>query len=149
MTHRAQQIVDAFADRVLAYVEAKGRKVYRHRRLTLDPSQDELPAYSFDFGEDNPIPSTLSGTYSEISVQVTALLAGPTEVEVQDAALDMREKCEDVADLERLAANGQKLGLAFVHAVRWGGAGELEINTSGRLFVAVYPFTWIFQYRMR
>lgn len=149
MTHPVEQIQDAFADRVLAYVESKGRKVYRHRRLTLDPEQDELPAYSFDIGEDNPIQSPLAGVYSEISIGVAALFAGPVEQDVKAAAIDMRLKCEDVADIERLAPSGQKLGLTFVHAVRWGGAGDLDVNTNGRIFVAVYPFTWIFQYRMR
>src|ERR1700741_718450 len=94
MTHRAEQVLDAVAELVRARVNASGNsavKVLTHRRFTLDPEQDELPAISIDYGEDRPSESeSLGSIYSTLSVECTAFVSSPLEAEIRKKLLELR-----------------------------------------------------------
>lgn len=133
MTHRVEQIVDAIAALVSARVGPKGSKVYTHRRLSLALEQDELSAYSVDFGELEVIEETEDEIYWAVVCPVTALVELPTEPEAKTAILSAdRESYRAI-----MASPGAgmpwsvKLGLSFVITVQprgWDEAPEYATN---------------------
>jgi hypothetical protein len=129
---------------VLTRVQASGAKVYTHRRISLSLEQDELSAYSVDFGEDRRIDSQYLGMIdSELAVQITALVEKATEHEARLALLEMRR------EQHRAVMTAPRLGLQdFVITTRYGGAEAPEIGTDGENIIAALTSTWLVHYRM-
>jgi hypothetical protein len=149
MTHRAEQIVDALVTLIQAQVEALGAKVYAHRRTSLDPEQDEMPAISVDVGEDQPADwKGLDTLGSAFNVHVTHIATGAREEDARGAIMDLREKTEALLLSHRRAPAGQKLGLTFVYSIQYDGAGELESLTEGELYVAGVLAKWTVAYQL-
>lgn len=142
-THRAEQIIAAAAEIIRARVEPKGIHVYAHRRLSLDPESDELPAISVDFGPDEPADQeTTHYVDSKLTVQATAVAASFDEIELRRQLLELRRE----AHIALLA--DETLGLEFVVQATYGGADEPEFGTSGAKLLGVLTSSWIFYYRM-
>lgn len=144
MTHRADQILTAVRDAIAARVEASGVRVYTHRRLSLDPEQDELPAITVDYGEDRRADSqTLGKIASDLFVEVTAIVAKPTEPEAREKLLELR------AEIHRAVMASPKQGIPdVVVSTFYGGAAAPEVDTDGEQIVAALVSTWIVRYRM-
>jgi hypothetical protein len=144
VTHRAAQIIEAVASAVRTRVSASGAKVYEHRRLSLSLEQDEMSAYSVDFGEDRRLDSQFMQMIdSELAVQVTALVEKPTEAETREALLDMRR------EQHRAVMIAPRLGLQdFVIATRYGGAEAPEFLTDGENIIGALTSIWLVHYRM-
>lgn len=150
MAHRAEQIIDAGKDAVAARVGARGTHVYTHRRQTLQPTQDETPAISVDFGEDTPADfAALDGIRSSLAVQFTVKTYAPTEEEARIALLEARDEIDIVMDAANNAPAGQRLGLSFVNSIRYGGATVPDVDPEGEQFVGEIACTWIADYQMR
>lgn len=144
MTHRAEQILTAVTAAIAARVEKTGVKVYTHRRLSLDPEQDELPAISVDYGEDRRADSQTLGTIASfLSVEVTAIVAKQTEPEAREQLLELR------AEIHRAVMANPKQGIPdVVVSTYYGGAAAPEVDTDGEQIVAALTSTWIVHYRM-
>lgn len=147
MTHRAAEILDAVAALVLARVNASGNsgvKVFTHRRFTLDPEQDELPAISIDYGEDRPAESrSLSSIGSVLSVECTAIVMSPHEDELREKLLELR------AEIHRAVMANPRLGLPdVVVSTFYGGAGAPAIEAEGEQLVGALTSTWLVRYQM-
>lgn len=147
MTHRADEILSTLAESFSTRAAVSGWKVFKHRRESLSEQQDELPAYSFDFGEDAPSESQpLRGINSQLNVVATAVVSKPTEAEVRELLLEMREASDTIFDE---AMHGARFGLTFVYGIGYGGASAPEIDASGETIVGSLSFTWVFGYRLR
>lgn len=128
---------------IAAVVEPLGVKVYAHRRLSLAADQDELPAISVDFGEDNP-QQELSGAIfdSLLSCQITAIVARPEEPDVKTELLDLRRRIHIALMADRT------LGLSFVINTHYGGTEAPELDVSGDAVVGWLTSVWNAYYRM-
>lgn len=147
--HRAEEILVAGADFLSERVVRKGWKVFKHRRETLDHSQDELPAYSFDYGEDSPATDQpLKAINSVLSVVITSVAVGPTEGDVRAKLLEMREETDALMD-EHMHDTTPRFGLSFVYGMGYGGASAPEISADGETFVGSLSCTWSIAYRLR
>lgn len=144
MSHRAAQIIDAVAGLVRARVEASGVKVFTHRRHTLDPEQDELPAISVDYGEDRAAETrTLNSIDSILSVECTAVASSALEAELREDLLELR------AQAHRSVMADRRLGLPqFVVNTFYGGANAPAIDADGEQLVGELTSTWLVHYRM-
>lgn len=144
MTHRADQIIDAIVTAISAQVYATGVKVFAHRRYSLAADQDELPAISVDFGEDNPVDVDETGGYfdSLLSVPITSIVALPEEADVRAELLDLRRQSHIALMSDRT------VGLSFVINTHYGGAEPPEIDVDGDLVVGSLTGVWIVYYRM-
>lgn len=142
--HSVETILDAVASAVRARVEAKGQKVYIHRRLTLSLEQDELSAHSVDYGEDQRLDQQFVGVIdSELSVQTTAMVAKPTEQEVRTTLLDMRR------EQHRAIMGSPRLNIPnLVVTTRYGGAQEPEIAIDGEFVVGALTSVWRVHYQV-
>lgn len=138
MSHRAQQIVDAVASLITARVQDLGVKVYTHRRLSLDPEQDEMPAISVDFGEDRRADSqTTLMIRSALSVEVTVIVSESDEYDCRTRLLDLRR------EVHRAVMADQRLGLSdFVVTTSYGGAEAPSIAAAGRKVAGELTSTW-------
>lgn len=143
MAHRADAIVDAIVAAITAQVGPSGAKVYAHRRLTLLADQDELPAISVDFGEDNPA-QELTGAYfdSLLSCQITAVAAAREEADLKTELLDLRRQIAIALMADRT------LGLAFVVNTHYGGTEAPQIDASVDPIVGELVSVWNVYYRM-
>ncbi len=147
--HRASQIVDALAALHSASVEPLGWHVYTHRRESLDPAQDELPAISIDVGEDQPADwKGLQSIGSALNVEITLLATDPLEADARELVLTMRQQSEALMLAQLMAAAGSKLGLGFVYSIRYDGAGPLLAEADGQQFVAGLVSKWIVAYQL-
>lgn len=137
MSHRAQQIVDAIAALITTQVQAAGVKVYTHRRLMLDPEQDELEAVSVDYGTDTADDTSSSGIYWSLSVIATAVFVSAEEFSVRAGLLQLRKDIHRAILANPAAGMPWKitLGLPFVINVLPINAQEPEIGTSGEKLV--------------
>ncbi len=144
MTHRAEQILTAVRDAISARVAASGVNVYTHRRLSLDPEQDETPAISVDYGEDRRADAqTLGMIASLLSVEVTAIVADAEERDVRSRMLELR------AEIHRAVMADPQLGLReFVVSTYYGGASAPEVDTDGEQIIGALQSTWVVHYRM-
>lgn len=144
MAHRADQIIEAIAALVRARVEGPlGCKVYTHRRLSLDPEQDEIPAISVDFGEDTPAVQSIGFIDSILTVPVTAIAREPTEPELREKLLELRREVH-IAILADV-----KLGLpSFVIQAAYGGAEAPDVDVSGDMTAGTLTSNWLVHYRM-
>lgn len=144
MTHRADQIISAIVSAIDARMKPKGVHVFEHRRDSLDEDQDELPAYSVDFGEDNPADVDETGGYfdSLLTVPVTGVVALPIEEEAKAEALDLRRQAAIAICADRT------LGLSFVINTMYGGADAPVVDASSGLYVVEYTSIWTVYYRM-
>ena len=144
MAHRAEQIVDAIAALVRARVQTTGVHVYTHRRLSLDPDQDEMPAISVDYGEDSRAESqTTLMIDSVLSVECTAVVSEPDEFDCRKRLLDLR------AEIHRAVMTDRQLGLpVFVVNTSYGGASAPSLFAEGKNIVGELTSTWLVHYRM-
>lgn len=142
-THRAEQIIAAAAEIIRARVEPKGIHVYAHRRLSLDPESDELPAISVDHGPDEPVePETTIYIDSLLTVHTTAIVTSFDEVDLRRKLLELRRE----AHVALLA--DETLGLDFVVHAIYGGAEEPDFGVVGKKLIGVLTSNWTFYYRM-
>lgn len=143
--HNAQQIIDAVATIVRARVEASGVHVYTHRRLSLDPEQDEMPAISVDYGEDSRAQGqTTLMIDSVLSVEITAVVSENDEVDCRTRLLALRR------EIHRAVMADQRLGFGaqgFVVTTSYGGASAPTIGTAGRDIAGELTSTWLVHYR--
>lgn len=143
MSHRAQTVLDAVAALVRARVEASGVKVFTHRRYTLDPEQDELPAISVDYGEDRKADTrTLNSIDSVLEVQCTTVVQSPHEDDLRSKLLDLR------AEIHRAVMANHRLGLAFVSTTYYGGASAPLLDEEGEYLQGELTSTWLVLYEM-
>lgn len=150
MTHRAEEILVSSAALLSAVVVPKGWKVFKHRRETLDQQQDELPAYSLDYGEDQPADlQPLKGVNSVLNLVITAVTVGPTEADVRAKLLEMRKQADALMDEHMHEVGQQRLGLTFVYGIGYGGASAPAVNADGELFVGSLGSSWSIAYRLR
>lgn len=142
MTHRAQQIIDAVATAVRTRVEPTGVHVYTHRRLSLDPEQDEMPGISVDYGEDRPAESqSFAEIRSALAVEITAVVSEADEYDCRTRLLSLRR------EIHRSVMADQRLGLpVFVVTTAYGGASEPTIGAAGRKIAGEITTTWLVQY---
>lgn len=142
--HRALQIIDAVAGLVRARVEAGGTKVFTHRRYSLAGDQDELPAISVDFGEDQRADSVFIGAIdSVLAVQVTAVSQDPDEKALRLKLMELR------TESHRAVMADQRLGIGSVVVTTfYGGASAPDIGTDGEQHVGELTSTWLVRYRM-
>jgi hypothetical protein len=148
VTHRAGQIVDAIAELLAARVSST-IKVFKHRRLSLADDQGELPAISVDFGEDQPAgDQPLRGINSVLNVVITGVAVAPTEDELREKLLVMREASDDLMD-EHMHQIQPRLGLTFVYGIGYGGAAAPDINADDESIVGSLASNWNVGYRMR
>lgn len=149
MTHRASQIVEAIASALRVRAEPNGIHVYTHRRESLAAEQDELPAISVDFGDDEPTEGYLSSVDSGLMVVVTIIVKATRTEDVRALLLDWRDVSDDVMETARLSPDGQKLGLSFVNGIRYGGASAPDINPEGEQHSGALECRWTIDYRLR
>ena len=143
MAHRAAQVIDAIAALVLARV-GPSVKVFTHRRFTLDPEQDELPAITVDYGEDRKADSsTLGSITSLLSVECTAVVVAPLEADLRATLLELR------AQIHRAVMANHRLGLPdIVSTTFYGGASAPGIDAEGEQLVGELTSTWLVLYDM-
>lgn len=135
--------MDAIAEAIRARVESKGWHVFMHRRLSLDATQDQLPAITVDFGEDQPADSQLLDSLgSALSVMTTCRAVEAEESALRSLLLDMRVECHRGVMADR------RQGLSFVVSTFYGGASAPEIDPEGEAFSGGLTSTWLVQYRM-
>jgi hypothetical protein len=148
VTHRAGQIVDAVAELLTARVSST-IKVFKHRRLSMADDQGEMPAICVQFGEDAPAEDQpLRGINSVLSVIITVVAVAPTENELRQKLLEMREASDDLMD-EHMHQIQPRLGLTFVYGIGYGGAAAPDINADGEQPDGSIDSTWNVGYRMR
>lgn len=144
--HRAAQIIDAIVARLQASATlgVNPENVFSHRTLSLAEDQDELPAETVNFGEDEPAEFTmLDGTFSStLDVLTKAYFVGDDESAVRQALLAMRTETHKAINLR------QTLGLSFVMKVGYGGASAPEINTEGERCAGAQESRWPVTYFM-
>jgi hypothetical protein len=143
LAHRAAQIVDAIASIVQDRVRKLGVKVYAHRRLSLDPEQDELPAISIDYGEDRRGEQQLQMIASMLAVETTAIAIGSEEAQLRRQLLDYR------AEVHLALMADPRLGLPdVVVTTSYGGAAAPIFDYTGELLAGELTATWLVIYRM-
>lgn len=145
MSHRAEQILEAVAALVRARVEASGVKVYTHRRLSLDPEQDELPGISIDYGEDRRSDnnSVLGRITSLLTVECTAVVMEALEADVRAKLLELR------AQIHRAVMADPRLGLPdVVSSTFYGGAAAPGVDEAGELIAGELTSLWLVLYDM-
>lgn len=143
MSHRAGQVIEAVASILSARVLPKGHKVYTHRRISLASEEDQLPAHSVDFGEDQRAESKFIGTIDSVLTVITTVVAtAADEQALRTLLLDLRR------EQHRAVMADPKLGLAFVVNTLYGGAEAPEILTDGEELVGVLASSWLVHYRM-
>jgi hypothetical protein len=119
-------------------------KVFTHRRFTLDPEQDELPAVSVDYGEDTKADtSTLGMIDSVLAVQATAVIQDTDEASLRTRLLELR------AEIHRAVMSDRRLGLPdFVVSTYYAGASAPAIDPEGEQLVGELTSNWLVHYRM-
>jgi hypothetical protein len=142
MTHRAKQIVDAVADRVLARVQASGTKVFKHYRFRLDDEQDELPAISIDYGDDQPSGGTLTEYESVLTVEANAIASEAYAEELHAKLMELR------AEVHIALRTDPKLGLPFVLTTEYGAVDKPEVSTRGEKLVGACVARWLVTYNL-
>lgn len=149
MTHRAEQIVDALAALISAREGPDGVHVYTHRRLTLDPEQDEMPARSVDFGELEVIEETEDEIYFALACPVTAVVMLPTEPEAKTAVLAAAREIHRAIMASPAVGMPWRvtLGLAFVITVRPLGWTAPEYEVSGEQIVGTITTNWRIEFK--
>lgn len=146
MTHRVEQIIDAMTE-VINSVTPSTVKVYAHRRLSLSEDQDELPAISVDFGEDQPADGDgshdLGGTIqSLLTINVTGLVAATDEPTLRRKLLDLR------TDVHIAINKNTGLGLPFVLDTHYGGANPPASDVSSEVIIGELTSVWGVRYEM-
>lgn len=137
-------MLDAVAALVRARVEASGVKVFTHRRFTLDPEQDELPAITVDYGEDRKSDMSVLGRITSLlSVECTAVVMAPLEADLRSTLLELR------AEIHGAVMANQNLGLpSVVSATFYGGASAPAVDADGEQLVGELTSTWLVLYDM-
>ena len=147
MTHRACQIIDAVADAIKSTVPSN-INVYAHRRESLAEDQDELPAISVDFGEDEPIgddgSDKLDGTITSLlTVNVSGLASDIEESLLRRSLLQLRTHAH--VAIKR----NKDLGLPFVLDTHYGGANPPDVNVEGDTLIGELTSVWGVRYELR
>lgn len=147
MPHRALQIIDDLAA-ALAANTSLGADVFKHRRLTLNLEEGELPAVSVRMGDDDPAGpagvDNMAFIDSLLVVAVDALvqIPGGDESAVIDALLELRRQIHITLQSDITQ------GLSFVSDTRYGGAAEPTISTDGSHLAGLLTSRWVIRYRM-
>ncbi len=144
MTHRADQIIDAVVDAIKSFVPSN-IKVYPHRRMSLIDDQDELPAISVDYGEDEPIGDDgsefLDGNIASLlTVNVTGLASEIEESLLRRSLLELR------AHVHVAVKRNKDLGLPFVLDTHYGGANQPDVNVDGDTLIGELTSVWGVRY---
>lgn len=147
MSHRAAQIIDAIVTRLQSSTTlgVNAQNIFAHRTLSLAENQDELPAVTVNFGEDEPGEYTmLDGSFSStLEIFTKAYVVGEDETAARQALLTIRAETHKAIDLR------QTLGLSsFVLKVGYGGASAPELDTEGELCVGAQESHWLVTYFM-
>lgn len=142
MKHRAERIIDAVASMLEQQLGPRGYHVYKHRRQSFDPQQDELPALTVNFGPDEALPSGTGVWNSRLQVLISAIAATPSEPELMQQLFKMR------ADSHIALMEDPYLGLDFVIGLTYDGASEPEHNGQTELYVGVLTSSWLVDYQM-
>lgn len=136
-------MIEAVVSIIGARVTAAGGHVYAHRKLSLSSDENQLPAISVDFGEDQRADTKLIGSIGSIlSVQTTAVVTALLEQDIRLQLLSLRR------EIHRAVMADARLGLSFVINTLYGGAGEPEIMTDGESIVGALTSTWLAYYQM-
>lgn len=143
MTHRAEQVLVAVAAAIETAVQPSGVHVFTHRRFSLAANQDELPAISVDYGEDQPF-TDRNNVYidSRLVVQITGVAQSHDEADLRQLLLELR------ASAHAAIAADFTFGLDFVITAAYGGAAEPEIDVDGEYVIGALTSTWVVHYRM-
>jgi hypothetical protein len=145
MTHRSAQILDAIAALVRTRVAPSGNHVFTHRRLSLDPDQDETPAMSVDFGDLSVDMKDPDEDYFDCSL---AVLIRSVDVNAEEGPL--RESLMTLAVQQQAAVNSVSLlGLGFVFDVIYTGWAAPDIDASGERLVGIIDSSWQIKFRMQ
>lgn len=145
MSHRAQQIVDAVAGKLVASATL-GASVYKHRRESLDEGSQELAAVVVDYGADDPLSdlgaSNVAFLDSLLEVRTRIVLRASSEEEALEGLLGKR-----VAVHVALMADRSQ-GLAFVIDTRYSGAEPPGLDSGADRVVGSLVCRWLVHYRM-
>lgn len=145
MTHRAQQIIDAVAALVRARVEPSGVKVFTHRRLSLDPEQDELPAISVDYGDLTVDDKDPEEDYFDctLAVMTTAVAVNAEESLLRNQLLAMTVEAQAAINAVPL------LGLNFVNDTILIGWATPEVGQTDEFLAGSLTSSWQIKFRMQ
>lgn len=146
MTHRADQIIEAVTKAIESFVPST-IKVYAHRRLSLAEDQDELPAISVDFGEDQPTgddgSSLMDGTIASLlTLNITGIATSFDEPQLRRQLLQIR------AYVHGGIKQNHNVGLPFVIDTHYGGANPPEFDVSSDMLVGELTSAWGVRYEM-
>lgn len=140
--HRAKQIVDTVAELVLARVQASGTKVFKHFRFRADDEQDELPAVSIDYGEDQPSGGTLTEYESVLTVEAVAMAEGVDAEELHEKLMELR------AEVHIALRADPTLGLSFVTTTEYGPVEKPDVSARGEKLCGVCSARWLVTYNL-
>jgi hypothetical protein len=149
MAHRAEQIIDAIVAALRANASSlrvPAASIFPHRSLSLSEDQGELPAIAVNFGDDDPASElgndNLAFIDSLLSVSIIGYSVDPDEPSVRRALLNQRRYVHAA-----LLAD-QSLGVGFVIATRYGGAGAPEFDSTTQKIAGSLESRWRVFYRM-
>jgi hypothetical protein len=144
--HRAEQILVAAAALVAAQ-SGIGATVLTNSTLSLSPDDQELPAVCVNSGDDDPIGeqgyNNLAFIDSNVQLKLTLYAQGATQQEVATELDRLR-----VAVHKAMLQSPRDLGLSFVMAIGYGGAGEPEYSTEGAPLAGKRECAFSVMYRM-
>ena len=145
MTHRAQQVLDAVAALESAESGPSGVHVFTHRRLSLDPGQDQLPAKSVDYGDLSVDMKDPDEEYFDCTLGVLV-----TILEMSDEERTLRESLMSLAvQSQKAITSVPLLNLDFVNDVIFLGWTAPEIDASGEKLVGQIVCSWQIKFRMQ
>lgn len=145
--HRAEQIIDAIVTRLQASTTLgiNAQNIFAHRTLSLAENQDELPAVTVNFGEDNPANDydEMAGEIgSTLEVFTVPYLTSDDEPSLKVALLAARTEVHKAIDPTAT------LDLPFVLKVEYGGAVAPEADYTGELAAGSQQSRWLVTYHM-
>ncbi|MDW8258608.1 MAG: hypothetical protein RML32_04120 [Gammaproteobacteria bacterium] len=144
MSHRALTVFDAAAQAIEQHVSTQAH-VYRHRALTLQARETELPAIVVMMGADEYAPDQRKAVYadywpSRLTLEFIAQCVARNERDVLQEVLRLRTAVH-VALMQ-----DDTLGLAYVKMLLYDGAAAPEITIDNDRFVGRQISRWIVLY---
>lgn len=151
MTHRAGQIILATAQTLTSWSDLGVPSVFRDREFSLEESSGEVPCACVNEGDDTPVSEegndNVAYIDSLLEVEVVGYATGSTEPEVK-AELRRQRREYHRALFAFFAAGTDPLGLPFVIAIKYGGAGKAAISTAGENVAGSMVNRFLVHYRM-
>lgn len=143
--HRAAQILDAIVARLRASTTLgiNAQNIFPHRTLSLAEMQDELPAITVKFGDEEAAEqyTRLDGEIGRaLSILTKAYVTGDDELTVTDELTAIRTETHKAINLL------QTLGLSFVFKVGYGSAPAPEIDFEGERCAGSQESQWLVLY---